>query len=31
MTARYPMYADMLDRYTQPDFKPQVIRDPALK
>ena len=26
MTARYPMYADFLTRYIQPDFEPQVIK-----
>ena len=31
MTARYPMYADFLTRYIQPDFEPQVIKDPALR
>ena len=30
MTARYPLYADLLARYTSPDFKPQIVRDPAL-
>jgi beta-ureidopropionase len=30
MTARYELYADLLQRYTQPDFKPQVIKDPSL-
>ncbi|KAL6753297.1 beta-ureidopropionase [Haematococcus lacustris] len=30
MTARYEMYADFFARYVKPDFKPQVIRDPAL-
>lgn len=31
MTARYEMYADVLNRYIQPDYKPQVIKDPSLK
>ncbi|KAG5526101.1 hypothetical protein RHGRI_032409 [Rhododendron griersonianum] len=30
MTARYELYADMLSRYVQPDFEPQVIADPLL-
>jgi len=30
MTARHEMYADLFQRYTQPDFKPQVIKDPSL-
>eukprot|EP00899_Mesostigma_viride_P022618 jgi/Mesvir1/3540/Mv12010-RA.2 len=30
MTARYEMYADLLQRYIRPDFKPQVIKDPSL-
>ena len=30
MTARYEMYADLLQRYTQPDFKPQIVKDPSL-
>lgn len=30
MTARYDLYADLLQRYTQPDFKPQIIKDPSL-
>jgi beta-ureidopropionase len=29
-TARYPMYAELFARYTRPDFKAQVIRDPSL-
>jgi len=28
MTARYPMYRDLLAAYTQPGFEPQVVRDP---
>lgn len=28
MTGRYDMYADLLTRYVEPDFKPQIIRDP---
>ena len=30
MTARYPMYRDLLQRYCEPGFKPQLVRDPAL-
>lgn len=30
MTARYELYADLLSRYVQPDFEPQVISDPLL-
>lgn len=30
MTARYELYADLLQRFTQPDFKQQVIKDPSL-
>lgn len=30
LTARYPMYRDLLVRYTDPGFKPQIVRDPAL-
>ncbi|CAD7697204.1 unnamed protein product [Ostreobium quekettii] len=30
MTARYGVYAELLKRYCSPDFKPQVIQDPAL-
>jgi beta-ureidopropionase len=30
MTARYDLYADLLQRYTQHDFKPQIIQDPSL-
>lgn len=30
MTARPELYADLLARYIKPDFKPQIIRDPAL-
>jgi len=30
MTSRYPLYAEFLNRFIQPDFKPQVIRDPGL-
>ncbi|KAL6211430.1 hypothetical protein ACLB2K_016656 [Fragaria x ananassa] len=30
MTARYELYADLLDRYLKPDFEPQVISDPML-
>jgi beta-ureidopropionase len=31
MTARYPMYRDLLASYVQTDYKPQIIRDPSLK
>eukprot|EP00937_MAST-01D_sp_MAST-1D-sp2_P003455 g3455.t1 len=31
MTARFPMYAEFLTNYIKPDFKPQVIKDPAIK
>ena len=27
MTARYEMYAELLGRYIQPDFEPQIIND----
>lgn len=30
MTARYELYADLFARYIRPDFKPQIIADPAL-
>jgi len=30
MTARYPMYAQLLNDYNRHDYKPQVIRDPGL-
>uniref|UniRef100_A0A7N0ZXT1 Beta-ureidopropionase n=1 Tax=Kalanchoe fedtschenkoi TaxID=63787 RepID=A0A7N0ZXT1_KALFE len=30
MTARYDLYHDLLRRYTQPDFEPQVVSDPLL-
>lgn len=30
LTARYPLYRDLLTRYTDPGFRPQVVRDPAL-
>ncbi|KAG1679667.1 hypothetical protein FOA52_006184 [Chlamydomonas sp. UWO 241] len=30
MTSRYDMYAEFLAKYTQPDFKPQVVRDPSM-
>jgi beta-ureidopropionase len=30
MTARLPMYAELLSRASQPEFVPQQIRDPAL-
>jgi len=31
MTARYPMYAEFLTKFIQPDYKPQIVRDPSLK
>ena len=30
MTARYPLYRDLLTDYCKPDFQQQLIRDPAL-
>lgn len=30
MTARYDVYAELLNRYVKPDFEPQVISDPLL-
>jgi len=30
LTARYPIYADFLEQYVKPDFKPQIIRDPCM-
>eukprot|EP00240_Pyramimonas_obovata_P004855 CAMPEP_0118922146 /NCGR_PEP_ID=MMETSP1169-20130426/1171_1 /TAXON_ID=36882 /ORGANISM="Pyramimonas obovata, Strain CCMP722" /LENGTH=395 /DNA_ID=CAMNT_0006862973 /DNA_START=99 /DNA_END=1286 /DNA_ORIENTATION=+ len=30
MTARYEMYRDLLTKYCEHDFEPQVIRDPSL-
>lgn len=30
LTARYELYADLLNRYIQHGFKPQVIKDPSL-
>jgi beta-ureidopropionase len=30
MTARHSMYAEFLTKFIQPDFKPQVLRDPGL-
>lgn len=30
MTARYEMYAELFARYIKHDFKPQIVRDPAL-
>lgn len=30
MTARYEMYADLFNRYTQPDFQQQIVKDPSL-
>jgi hypothetical protein len=30
MTARYPLYADLLAAYTRPDYAPQIIKDPSL-
>lgn len=29
MTARYEMYAELLGRYIQPDFEPQIVNDSA--
>jgi len=31
MTARYPLYEEFFDKFNQPDYKPQVIKDPSLK
>lgn len=31
MTARYEMYAELLNKYIRHDFEPQVIKDPSLK
>lgn len=30
MTARYDMYADLLQRYVQLEYKPQVVKDPSV-
>jgi len=30
MTARYEMYAELLEEYIEPDYDPQIIRDPLL-
>jgi beta-ureidopropionase len=30
-TARYPLYAESLSNYVQHNYKPQIIRDPALE
>jgi beta-ureidopropionase len=30
LTARYEMYAELLNEFMQPDFKPQIVRDPTL-
>ncbi|KAJ3678684.1 hypothetical protein LUZ60_002487 [Juncus effusus] len=30
MTARYELYRDLLEKYVRPDFKTQVVADPAL-
>jgi beta-ureidopropionase len=30
MTARYEMYAELLSSYLEPDFEPQIIKDPSL-
>lgn len=30
MTARYPLYQDLLTRFIRPDFERQIIRDPSL-
>jgi len=31
MTARYPMYAEFLTHFVDPNFKPQIVKDPSLK
>jgi beta-ureidopropionase len=31
MTARYKDYAQLLTQYCDPDFKPQVVKDPTLQ
>lgn len=31
MTARYEMYADLLNKYIDPNYKPQIVKDPSLK
>lgn len=30
MTSRYEMYSNFFNKYTQPDFKPQIVSDPSL-
>jgi len=30
MTARFPLYAQFLNKFVQPDYKPQIVRDPGL-
>lgn len=30
LTARYEMYAQLLNEFMQPNFKPQIVRDPTL-
>ena len=30
MTARYPLYRDLLTAYCGPAFRPQIVRDPAV-
>jgi len=31
MTARYELYAQLMQDYIQPDFQPQIVQDPSLK
>ncbi len=31
MTARYEMYAELLTQYIEPDFQPQIVKDPSLQ
>jgi len=31
MTARYSMYAEFLTNFVDPNFKPQIVKDPSLK
>lgn len=30
LTARHKLYADLLTKYSRPDFEPQIVRDPML-
>ena len=30
MTARYEMYRDLLTKYCEHDFEPQIVRDPSM-